>query len=153
DGKVGVLASYTYGHENFALTDPTGQEGPIESNTGLYGYDWSAYGEPSIRPKEWLELRTGVRFDSHVAPYAPNQTQFSPRIRLNFFPDPSNTVFLYFGRTFLPTNIEDLRKITLQSGGGSDTSGSTLPERDAFYEVAYIHRFIPAGVIVKLDGY
>lgn len=154
DGKIGVLGSYTWGHEDFNLTDPAGLVGPIESNSGLYGYDWSAYAETSIRPKEWVELRTGVRFDSHVAPYAPNQTQFSPRVRLNFFPDPSNTVFLYFGRTFLPTNIEDLRKITLsEEGPTADTTTSTLPERDAFYEVAYIHRFIPAGVIVKVDGY
>jgi hypothetical protein len=153
DAKTGVLASYTYGHENFNLTDPTGVEGPIESNSGLYGYDWSAYAETSIHPSEWFELRTGLRFDSHVAPYAPNQTQFSPRVRLNFFPDPSNTIYLYYGRTFLPTNIEDLRKITLQSGGGSDTSGSTLPERDNFYEIAYIHRFIGPNVILKLDGY
>jgi Carboxypeptidase regulatory-like domain len=153
DAKVGILGSYTYGHEDFSLTDPTGLHGPIESNTGLYGYDWAAYAETSIHPTEWFELRTGLRFNSHVAPYAPNQTQFSPRVRLNFFPDPSNTVYLYYGRTFLPTNIEDLRKITLQSGGGSDSSGSTLPERDNFYEVAYIHRFIPVGVILKLDGY
>jgi hypothetical protein len=153
DAKVGVLGSYTYGHENFSLTDPTGVQGPIESNSGLYGYDWAAYAETSVHPTEWFELRTGLRFNSHVAPYAPNQTQFSPRVRLNFFPDPSNTIYVYYGRTFLPTNIEDLRKITLQSGGGSDTSGSTLPERDNFYEIAYIHRFIGPNVLIKVDGY
>jgi hypothetical protein len=153
DGQVGGLASYTYGHEDFSLTDPTGKEPPIQSLSGLDGYDWAAYVETSIRPAEFFELRSGVRFNSHVAPFASNQTQFSPRIRANFFIDPANTLYLYFGRTFLPTNIEDLRSITLASGGGSVTASPTLPERDAFYEVAYIHRFTSAGIIYKIDGY
>jgi len=151
DGKIGTTYSHTYGHENFELLDPTGVHAPIGSNSGLNGYDFGTYAETNIRPVEWFELRTGVRFDSHVEPFAPNQTQVSPRIRLNFFPNPANTFFLYFGRLFMPTNIEDLRDITSAAQGGVATS-PTLPERDAFYEVGYLHRF-PFGVVTKLSGY
>ena len=151
DGKIGTNYSHTFGHENFQLTDPTGVQPPIASVSGLDGYDWGAYAETSVRPVEWFELRTGLRFDSHVEPFAANQTQASPRIRLNFFPTPSNTFYLYFGRLFYPPNIEDLRSITQQADEHVVTS-PTLPERDAFYEVGYIHRF-PFGIVTKLSGY
>jgi carboxypeptidase family protein len=151
DGKVGVLYSHTFGNENFELTDPTGEQPPISSRSGLDGYDLGTYAQTSFRPWEWVELRTGIRFDSHVAPFAGNQTQWSPRIRLNFFPDPSNTIYLYFGRQFIPTNIEDLRSITSASQGGTATT-ATLPERDAFYEAGYVHRF-PLGFVTKLSAY
>jgi Carboxypeptidase regulatory-like domain len=151
DGKIGLDYSHTFGHENFQLTDPTGAEPPIASVSGLDGYDWGTYAETSVRPVEWFELRTGLRFDSHVEPFAPNQTQASPRIRLNFFPTPSNTFYLYFGRLFYPTNIEDLRSITQQADENVVTS-PTLPERDAFYEGGYIHRF-PFGVVYKFSAY
>ena len=98
DGKVGTIYQRTYGHEDFALTDPTGAQEPIASNSGLNGYDWGSYAQVNIRPIEWFELRTGLRFDTHVEPFASNQTQVSPRIRLNFFPSPANTFYLYFGR-------------------------------------------------------
>ena len=152
DGKIGALASFTTGHESFQLIDPLGKQSNIGSSSGLNGYDLAAYAETSIRPSEWFELRTGVRFNSHVAPFAGNQTQFSPRIRLNFFLDAQNTIFAYWGRTFMPTNIEDLRSITLASGGGDVTASATLPERDSFWEAAWIHRFL-GGVTFKLDGY
>jgi carboxypeptidase family protein len=153
DGQAGILTSRTIGHENFQLSDPTGKQPNIGSFSGLTGDDFAAYVETSVRPAEWFELRTGVRFNSHVAPFAGNQEQWSPRVRLNFFPDPSNTFFAYFGRLFLPTNIEDLRSITLAAAGtGSVTASATLPERDAFYELAWIHRF-PLGFVTKLDGY
>ncbi len=148
DGKVGGIYQHTYGHEDFALTDPTGAQPAIASNSGLNGYEWGSYAQVNVRPVEWFELRTGLRFDSHVAPFASNQTQVSPRIRLNFYPDQANTFYLYFGRLFMPTNIEDLRSITSASQSGVVTS-PTLPERDAFYEAAYLHRF-PLGIVTKL---
>lgn len=153
DGGIGILTSRTWGHENFQLsaTNPTIPN--IGSNSGLSGDDFAAYVETSIRPAEWFELRTGLRFNSHVAPFAGNQEQWSPRVRLNFYPDAANTIFLYFGRLFMPTNVEDLRSITVNAAGaGSVTEGPTLPERDAFYEIAYVHRF-PLGFVGKLDGY
>ena len=151
EGKVGTLSSRTTGNENFQLIDPTGVQRPIQSISDLNGYDFGTYAEASIRPSDKFEARPGVRFDSHVAPFAGNQNQVSPRIRLNFFPDVSNTFWVYFARLFIPTNIEDLRAITQQAQGGAATT-PTLPERDAFYELGYIHRF-PFGVVAKLSAY
>ncbi|HZS60890.1 MAG TPA: TonB-dependent receptor [Gemmatimonadaceae bacterium] len=151
EGKIGTLYSHTSGNENFELIDPTGVHGPIQSISNLNGYDWGSYAQVSVKPLEWVELRAGVRFDSHVAPFAGNQTQWSPRIRLNFFPDPWNTIYFYFGRQFIPTNIEDLRSIT-KAGDSNVVTTPTLPERDAFYEGGYIHRF-PLGFVNKAAVY
>ena len=150
--KTGVQASVTTGREDFNSTDSTGAAGP-GSNSDLKGHDIGVYIQDAYTPVEWLELRTGVRYDAHVAPFAGNQHQVSPRVKLSFFPDLSNTFYVYYGRQFIPTNIEDLRAITTVSEGGDTTSTSpTLPERDDFYEVGYVHRF-PAGIVWKLDGY
>jgi hypothetical protein len=151
EAKIGTLYSHTSGSENFQLIDPTGAHGAIQAKSGLGGYDWGSYAQVSLKPVEWVELRAGVRFDSHVAPFAGNQTQWSPRVRLNFFPDPLNTIYLYFGRQFIPTNIEDLRSIT-QIGDSNVVTTPTLPERDAFYEGGYIHRF-PYGFVNKTAVY
>ena len=150
--KTGVQASATTGREDFNSTDASGNAGP-GSNSNLKGHDLGVYVQDAYTPVEWLELRTGVRYDTHVAPFAGNQHQVSPRVKLSFFPNLSNTIYLYYGRQFIPTNIEDLRAITTVSEGGDTTSTSpTLPERDDFYEVGYVHRF-PAGIVWKLDGY
>lgn len=150
--KTGVQASTTTGREDFVSTDGEGNAGP-GSNSGLKGHDIGVYVQDAYTPVEWLELRTGVRYDSHVAPFAGDQHQVSPRVKLSFFPDLANTFYLYYGRQFIPTNIEDLRAITTVSLGGDTTSSSpTLPERDDFYEVGYVHRF-PAGIVWKLSGY
>lgn len=151
DGKIGMNYSHTFGHEDFDLFAANNSQPPIVSNSALSGYDWGTYAETNIRPFEWLELRTGLRFDSHVEPFASNQTQVSPRIRLNFRPTDANTFYLYFGRLFMPTNIEDLRQITSAAQAGAVTT-ATLPERDAFYEAAFLHRF-PFGIVTKLSGY
>jgi outer membrane receptor for Fe3+-dicitrate len=92
-----------------------------------------------------------VRYDSHVAPFAGDQHQISPRIRFNFFLNPANTLYAYYGRLFVPTNIEDLRSITSAAQQNQVTT-PTLPERDNYFEVGYIHRF-PFGVVTKLSGY
>lgn len=148
--KSGVLASQTSGHESFVTTAANGSFGP-GSNSGLAGGDFSVYSQVVWSLSEHVELRTGARYDTHAAPFAGTASQFSPRIRLNFFPDNSNTFFLYFGRLFIPTNVEDLRNITSVALGGVATV-PTYPERDAFYEIGYLHRF-GGGVVVKLDGY
>lgn len=148
--KSGVLASQTSGHENFVTTSATGALGP-GSNSGLAGGDFSIYSEANWSLSEHIELRTGARYDTHAAPFAGTASQLSPRIRLNFYPDNANTFFLYFGRLFIPTNVEDLRNITSVAQQGVATV-PTYPERDAFYEAGYLHRF-GGGVVVKLDGY
>ncbi len=127
-----------------------GQPGPA-SNSGLSGRDVGVYAQTAYSPMEAVEIRTGLRYDAHTAPFAGTQSQLSPRIRLSFFPNPTNTLFLYYGRQFIPTNIEDLRSITSTAQGDTVTV-PTLPERDNFYEAGYLHRF-PVGVVAKLDAY
>jgi hypothetical protein len=148
--KTGVLASLTRGHEDFASVTSTGSPGPA-SNSGLRGSDVGVYAQTAVAPSDKWELRTGVRFDNHNAPFAGNQHQVSPRVKLSFFPDPANTFWVYYGRLFLPTNVEDLRAITSDAQGGV-AAAPTLPERDDFYEVGYVHRF-PLGVVTKLSAY
>ena len=148
--KTGVLASFTSGHENFSSKTNTGTSGPA-SNSNLNGSDVGVYTQTAIAPSDRWELRAGVRFDNHNAPFAGNRNQVSPRAKLSFFPDPGNTFWIYYGRLFLPTNVEDLRAITSTSQGGV-VAAPTFPERDNFYEVGYVHRF-PFGLVTKLSGY
>jgi outer membrane receptor protein involved in Fe transport len=62
-------------------------------------------------------------------------------------------VFVYYGRLFMPTNVENLRSITAISDAGDTTSAApTLPERDHFFEAGYLHRF-PFGTVFKVSGY
>jgi hypothetical protein len=148
--KAGTQSSTTSGHEDFVTTDASGDHGP-SSNSGLKGWDAGVYTQMAYSPIEQFELRTGVRYDAHNAPFAGTESQVSPRIRLNFFPSPATTLYVYYGRLFMPTNVEDLRAITSVAQGGT-TALPTLPERDNFYEVGAIQRF-PGGVNLKLSGY
>lgn len=148
--KFGTLTQFTRGQEAFVTTSSTGQTGP-SSNSALKGYDAGGYAQMAYSPIELFEIRTGIRYDAHNAPFAGTQTQWSPRIRLNFFPSPANTVYLYYGRLFMPTNVEDLRAITSVAQGGTATA-PTLPERDNFFEAGFIHRF-PFGLVSKFSGY
>jgi hypothetical protein len=148
--KFGTLSQYTRGREDFVTTSNSGSLGPA-SNSGLTGYDVGGYAETAYSPVERFEIRTGVRYDAHNAPFAGTKTQLSPRIRLNFYPDPGNTLYVYYGRLFIPTNVEDLRAITSVAQQGVATA-PTLPERDNFYEAGYIHRF-PFGLVSKFAAY
>jgi len=148
--KFGTLASVTRGNEDFTTVDSVGNPGPA-SNSDLNGSDVGVYAQTAISPSDRWELRTGVRFDNHDAPFAGNQHQVSPRVKLSFFPDPASTFYVYYGRLFLPTNVEDLRAVTSVAQSGVVTA-PTLPERDHFFEAGFVHRF-PAGVVTKLSGY
>jgi len=148
--KTGVLAQLTSGHEDFSSQTTTGSPGPA-SNSNLNGSDVGVYAQTAIAPSDWWELRTGARFDNHNAPFAGNQNQVSPRVKLSFFPNPANTFWVYYARLFLPTNVEDLRAITSTSQGGV-VAAPTLPERDDFFELGFVHRF-PFGVVSKISAY
>ncbi|GJG86070.1 hypothetical protein tb265_12510 [Gemmatimonadetes bacterium T265] len=150
--KVGTISSVTRGHEDFNATTQTGGDGP-SSNSDLRGSDVGVYAQTAITPVEWFELRTGVRYDNHRAPFAGNQHQVSPRVRLNFYPSPSTTLYAYYGRLFIPTNVEDLRAITSAALGDSVTPQPTLPERDNFYEAGLIQRFPALASTLKLSAY
>ncbi|MDQ2668418.1 MAG: TonB-dependent receptor [Gemmatimonadota bacterium] len=148
--KAGVLAQRTSGQEAFQSTSQSGVDGP-GSSSGLTGSDVGTYGQVAWSPIEKLELRTGLRFDAHTAPFAGTQHQVSPRVRLNYFPDAATTVYGYFGRLFVPTNVEELRTIT--NAGLGAVAAPTLPERDNFYELGLVHRFAVGGLVAKLSGY
>ncbi|HEY0527494.1 MAG TPA: TonB-dependent receptor [Gemmatimonadaceae bacterium] len=148
--KFGTLTQFTRGHEDFVTTTASGQSGP-GSSSALKGYDAGGYAQTAYSPVEQFEIRAGVRYDAHNAPFAGTKTQVSPRIRLNFYPSPANTLYLYYGRLFIPTNVEDLRAITSVSQGGV-AADPTLPERDNFYEAGVVHRF-PFGLVSKFSGY
>jgi hypothetical protein len=148
--KTGVLAQRTTGQEDFQSTAQDGTRGP-GSNAALTGSDVGTYAQLAYSPFEKLEVRTGVRFDAHTAPFAGTQHQVSPRIRVNFFPDPATTLYAYYGRLFVPTNVEELRTIT--NAGLGAVAEPTLPERDNFYEVGLVHRFPVAGLVAKVTGY
>jgi hypothetical protein len=148
--KSGALASTTSGHEDFETLDINGSPGPA-SNGALKGHDVGLYAQTAISPSDRVEVRAGVRYDAHQAPFAGTTTQVSPRIRFNLFPNAGNSLWLYYGRLFVPTNIEDLRAITSVADSGVATR-PTLPERDHFFEAGYLHRF-PVGVVTKLAVY
>ncbi|HUL03044.1 MAG TPA: TonB-dependent receptor [Gemmatimonadales bacterium] len=148
--KLGAQGSITRGHEDFETVDSAGNPGPA-SNSDLNGSDVGAYAQVAISPSDRWELRTGLRFDNHNAPFAGNQNQLSPRVKLSFLADPANTFWVYYGRLFIPTNVEDLRAITSVAQGDT-VAEPTLPERDDFFEVGYVHRF-SFGVVTKLSGY
>jgi len=148
--KMGTLSSITTGHEHFTTIDAQGRPGPA-SVSALSGNDVGVYAQTAISPWEQWELRTGVRVDAHTAPFAGTQHQVSPRVKLSFFPSPATTLYAYYGRLFIPTNVEDLRAITSVADSGV-VAAPTLPERDDFYEVGLVHRF-PLGIVGKLDAY
>ena len=148
--KFGTLSSITRGQEDFSTVDASGNPGPA-SNSSLKGWDAGGYAQIAYSPVEQFEIRTGVRYDAHNAPFAGTQSQWSPRVRLNFYPNSANTLYLYYGRLFLPTNVEDLRAVTSVAQGGV-AADPTLPERDHFYEAGFIHRF-PFGLVSKFAAY
>ena len=135
--KVGLNLSSTKGTESFTSRDSVGNSGP-SILTNFAGSDFGVFGETDWHPLEWTSFEVGVRYDQHIAPDVSLQSQVSPRVRWNFFIDESNTAYLYFGRLFMPTNVEGLRTIALNV---SNTLTPTLAERDAFYEAVYTHAF------------
>ena len=56
------------------------------------------------------------------------------------------------GSSFRRTSRTSARSRRCPKGGDTTSTSPTLPERDDFYEVGYVHRF-PAGIVWKLDGY
>ena len=146
--KVGMNFSSTRGTENFTSTDPTGIPGP-SIVTNFVGSDFGVFAESEWYPLEWTSFDVGLRYDQQNAPDMPLQHQVSPRIRWNFYIDESNSAYLYYGRLFMPTNIEGLRSIALNV---STSLTPTLPERDDFYEATFTHVF-PGGVSAKLASF
>jgi len=135
--KVGFNLSSTGGAENFTSQDSLQHLGP-SILTDFAGSDFGAFAETEWRPFDWMSLNLGTRYDQHIAPSAPLERQVSPRIRWNFLIDENNSAYLYYGRLFMPTNIEALRSIAQYV---SKSVTPTYPERDSYYEGVYTHKF------------
>jgi TonB dependent receptor len=138
--KTGFNFSATTGTENFTSHDSIGNEGP-SLVTDFNGSDFGAFLQAEWHPMEWISFEFGARYDQHIAPDMPLQSQISPRIRWNFLIDEDNTAYLYYGRMFMPNNIEGLKSIAVHFTGSEVTLVPTVPERDDFYEAAYTHLF------------
>jgi hypothetical protein len=146
--KAGLNFSSTSGTENFTSHDAANVPGPT-INTPFVGSDFGIFAETQWHPLEWTSFEIGVRYDQHIAPYVPLQSQVGPRIRWNFLIDDDNSAYLYYGKLFMPTNIEGLRSIAVNV---SNSLTPTLPERDDFYEAVFVHNF-PFGLTAKFQGY
>ncbi len=148
--QTGFDASLVEGREDFNTVDSLERPGP-SVNANVRGGDAGGYVESVFDPSPNWELRTGVRLDHHVAPLAGDIHQVSPRIRLNWFPSPGTTVWAYFGRLFIPSNVEDFHVLASAADTGK-VGLPTVPERDSYYETGLAHRF-PSGVVTKFVGY
>jgi hypothetical protein len=146
--KTGMNFSSTSGKEQFTSVDSSGNAGP-SILTNFAGSDFGVFLQGEWHPLEWTSFEAGVRYDQHIAPDVPLQHQVSPRIRWNFLIDNYNSAYIYYGRLFMPTNIEGLRSIALNV---SNSLTPTLPERDDFYEIAYTRSF-DFGLNAKVDGF
>jgi hypothetical protein len=146
--KIGLNFSSTSGTEKFTSRGAGNIAGP-SIITPFTGSDFGMFGETQWHPMEWTSFEVGARYDQHIAPDIPLQSQISPRIRWNFLIDDFNSAYLYYGKLFMPTNIEGLRSIAVNV---SSSLTPTLPERDNFYEAVFIHNF-PFGMTAKLQGY
>jgi len=148
--SIGMDFSNTTGKDDFTSQDSAGNAGPAV-NTKYAGSDFGVFAESEIHPLEWTRIDLGVRYDQHIAPDMALQHQVSPRIKWNIFFDESNSAYLYYGRLFMPTNIEGLRTVAL-TVSDSGVLAPTLPERDDFYEAVYTHDF-GIGLRSKLDAF
>lgn len=139
--SIGMNASLTNGKENFTSRDSLKNSGP-SVKTNFTGSDFGVFAESQWHPFEWARFDIGLRYDQHIAPDAHLQNQVSPRLRWNIFIDEMNILYLYYGKLFMPNNIEGIRTI---ASNVSQTSLATLPEKDDFYEISYVHNF-PFGL-------
>ncbi len=143
---IGFNFSATNGTELFTSRDSAGNVGPTV-NTDYKGSDFGAFAQSEWKPVKYFKLDLGVRYDQHISPGPGLEKMWSPRVKLNFYLNPSNTAYLYYGKHFMPNNIEGLRTI---ASNVSSSGMPTLAERDNFYEAAYITAF-KFGLNAKLD--
>jgi hypothetical protein len=148
--KSGAELSLVQGREDFNTVDARGVAGP-SVNTGVRGGDAGAYTQITFAPATRWQLRAGLRLDHHVAPIAGDMHQVSPRVRLNWLASPQTTAWIYYGRLFIPSNVEDFHVLAAAAQG--DTIGvPTVPERDNYYEAGVVHK-LDGGIVAKLVAY
>ncbi len=134
---VGFNFSITNGAEHFTSRDSAGATGP-EVLTDFKGSDFGVFAQSEWKPVKMFKLDLGLRYDQQISPGAGLERMVSPRIKLNFYPDETTTAYLYYGKHFMPNNIEGLRSLA------SNVSSSDIPtvaEKDDFYEAVYLKAF------------
>ncbi|HTR81396.1 MAG TPA: carboxypeptidase regulatory-like domain-containing protein, partial [Bacteroidota bacterium] len=146
--KVGFNASSTTGAAQFSSFDSLNNEGP-SILSDFVGSDFGVFSEAQWRALEWTSFEFGLRYDQHIAPDVEIQRQVSPRVRWNFLIDENSSAYVYYGRLFMPTNIEGLRSIAQHI---SNSVTPTYPERSNFYEAVFTHSF-PAGLQLKTAAF
>jgi hypothetical protein len=124
---TGLNASTTNGAETLSLNHAA------QPSSDFRGADVGAFVEAEIHPEEWTRFDIGLRWDQHIASLEPTESQVSPRVRWNFLLGENDDAYLYFGRLFMPTNVEGDRHF--------DGIKPALAERDNFYEAVYTHSF------------
>lgn len=144
--STGLLATTTSGTENFTTRDSIQNSGPAVTSD-FTGSDFGIFIQTDIHPLEWTSIEAGLRYDQHIAPDVELQKQLSPRLKWNVFLDEATTASFYYGRLFMPVNVEGLRSLALTTGG-ADASG-TMAERDDLYEISLSHSF-DLGVTSKV---
>ncbi|MDP4193290.1 MAG: TonB-dependent receptor [Bacteroidota bacterium] len=143
----GVNYGSTFGKEDFRFFNSSASS--IENNSDFSGYDMGAFAETEWHPYEWTRLDLGLRYDVHNSPSIPNQSQLSPRVKLNLFIDEFNSFSLSYDRLFMPTNIENLGAVASQFG---KVTSPALPEKDDLYEISLLRNW-KNGFSSKLSGF
>ena len=146
--KAGFSLSGTRGREDFTSRDSLDIPGP-SIVTDFAGSDFGVFAEAEWQPLDLTSFDLGIRYDQHIAPDVPVQRQVSPRIRWNFIIDASSSAYIYYGRLFMPTNIEGLRSIARNV---SNSVTPTVAERDDFFEAVYTNS-LPVGLRIKLAAF
>ncbi len=146
--SVGVDLNNVWGNEDYATKTVSADVGP-SVNSIFAGSNFGVFAQSQWNVLDWTRLDVGLRYDQQIQPNTPLERQVSPRVKLNLYFDPANTAYLYYGRTFVPINIEGLHAIASSAA----TSGQpTLPQRSDWYETGYLHDF-GFGLRMKLDAY
>ena len=151
---AGFNFSSTSGHEDFGPIDSAGPYSSVNQSlphilNDYKGSDFGAFLQTEIHPAEWTRFDIGIRYDQHVSPEIQTESQWSPRIRWNFLLGENDYAYVYYGKLFMPNNLDGLNSIARIITGDTTLVG-TLAERDNFYEAVYTHSF-DFGLRTKLD--
>ena len=144
---LGFDYNNTSGNEDFRFFNTSGNGTTVMSD--FTGYNLGIFVQSEIHPTEWTRFDLGLRYDLNNAPAYSNQSQLSPRVKLNFLIDEFNTISLSYDRIFMPTNIENLGAVASELG---NTDLPTFPEKDNLYEIDYIGNW-KNGFNSKLSGF
>jgi hypothetical protein len=158
---AGFNFSNTVGHEDFGPVDSTYLQPYSAVNlpnaphtfSTYTGTDFGAFVETEIHPAEWTRFDLGIRYDQQISLANGLESEWQPRVKWNFLIDENNYAYLYYGKIFMPNNLDGLSSIAnliYPNNQYGDVLGGTLAERDNFYEAVYTHSF-DFGLRAKLE--